>query len=192
MTRLDLDPDLERLGAALRASITLDLARGQQAGAPPTAPARRFGLSRLPPRTLAGGTLGLAGVGAALVLVLSAGGAAAPPAFAITTHSDGSVLVQLNRQEDLGQANQKLAAMGTGEQITLYNSPRPTAGRGPVTCTPWPGAGVPNPPVKLIVDTDGTAGSGQSAENTGSTSDLACIVGPHTYTGPYPGMGSAS
>jgi hypothetical protein len=187
MTRPSLDPDLERLGEALRASVTVDLAREERADATPTAPAGRFGLSRLHPRALAGSTLGLAGVGAALVLVLSAGGAAAPPAFAITKHSDGSVLVQLNRQEDLGQANQKLAAMGTGEQITLYSSPRPTADRGPITCTPWPGAGVPNPPVKVIVDTDGPTGSGQSTGNTGNTSDLACIVGPHTYTGPYPG-----
>ena len=46
------------------------------------------------PRVLAGSTLGLAGVGAALVLAL--GGSAAPPAFAITKQGDGSVLVKLN------------------------------------------------------------------------------------------------
>jgi hypothetical protein len=46
------------------------------------------------PRILAGSTLGLAGVGAALLLALS--GSAASPAFAITKKSDGSVLVKLN------------------------------------------------------------------------------------------------
>ena len=34
MTRLDLDPDLERLGEALRASTTIDLAREERANAP--------------------------------------------------------------------------------------------------------------------------------------------------------------
>jgi hypothetical protein len=179
---MKIETRLEELGDRLERSIAADLRNEQRAA---RAVATRARPTR--PRLLAGGTLGLAGVGAALVLLLSAGGAAAPPAFAITKHTDGSVLVQLNRQEDLGQVNQKLAAMGTGEQITLYDSPRPTADRGPVTCTPWPGAGVPNPPVKVMVGTDGTTGSGPSAGNTGNTSDLACIVGPHTYTGPYPG-----
>ena len=81
------------------------------------------------------------------MLVLGAGGAAAPTqAFAITRHSDGSVLVQLNSQEDLGQANQKLAAMGVNEQITLYPNPNPTAYRGVENCTAAPGASAPNPP----------------------------------------------
>jgi hypothetical protein len=55
-------------------------------------------------RLLAGGTLGLAGVGAALVLIL--GGSAASPAFAITRASDGSVLVSLNyvSGQNLGHA----------------------------------------------------------------------------------------
>lgn len=184
MTHLDLDPDLQRLGEALRASITADLARDPSGAATSTPLQRRSGLSRLHPRALAGGTLGLAGVGAALVLALSAGGAAAPPAFAITQHNDGSVLVTLDRQEDLGQANQKLAAMGIGEQITLYSVPNPAAGSGPITCTPGPGADQPNPSVQVVVNTDPTAGSDQRTDNA---SELECIVGPHTYTGPYPG-----
>ena len=132
------------------------------------------------PRVLAGGTLGLAGVGAALVVALSAGSAAAPPALAITTHDDGSVLVTLNGHEDIGQANQKLAAMGINEQITLYSNPNPTAASGPESCIPGPGAGVPNPPVKLAVNT-GNAG------NTGTTGAVVCVVGPQAYSGPYPG-----
>jgi hypothetical protein len=34
MTRVDLDPDLERLGEALRASATIDLAREERAAGP--------------------------------------------------------------------------------------------------------------------------------------------------------------
>ena len=133
------------------------------------------------PRVLAGSTLGLAGVGAGVVLALSAGGAAAPPsAFAITRHSDGSVLVMLNRQENIGQANQKLTAMGINEQITLYTNPKPTAAGAPESCIPGPGAGAPNPPLKLVVNTN-------NAGNTGTTGAVVCVVGPHTYTGAYRG-----
>jgi hypothetical protein len=125
---------------------------------------------RARPRVLAGTTLGLAGVGAAVVLALS--GSAAPPAFAITKEGDGSVLVQLNygQNENLPQVNRKLTAMGTGEQITIYTAIGPAPVSGPVTCAPAPGASSPSgPPVKVLVGTDGTEaiGPGQSAGNTG-------------------------
>ncbi len=129
------------------------------------------------PRVLAGGSLGLAGIGAGLLLALGAGGAAAPTqAFAITKHSDGSVLVQLNSSEDLGQANQKLAAMGVNEQITLYPNPSPTAYRGVENCTAAPGASAPNPSVKLSVITN-------DADNTGVTGAVTCVVGPRSDSG---------
>jgi hypothetical protein len=192
-----LDPDLERLGDALRASIAIDQARDEQAarstpdGRGRHAGGARIGWSGLHPRALAGGTLGLAGVGAALVLALSAGGATAPPAFAVTKDNDGSVLVQLDRTEDLGQANQKLTKMGIHEQITLYLGPGPAAVGVPVRCTPGPGAGPPNPAVQVVVGTNGS-NSSQSPGDTGEdTSDLTCIVGPHSYTGPYQGTASA-
>ncbi len=182
-----LPPSLQRFGAAYEAAVRAELAPTlAYADRPELGRAGGAGFLRRP-GVLAGGTLGLAGVGAALAIVLGAGGATAPPAFAITKHSDGSVLVQLNRQEDLGQANQKLTAMGTQEQITLYLTPGPAVVSGPVSCTPEPGASSPNPPVKVLVGPAGSS-SGQSAGNTGqSTSHLACIVGPNTYTGPYPG-----
>jgi hypothetical protein len=141
------------------------------------------------PRILAGSTLGLAGVGAALVLALS--GSAATPAFAITREGDGSVLVQLNQNQNLPQVNAKLTAMGTHEQITIYEAAGPAAVSGPVTCTPGPGAGQPNPPVRVLQGTDGTEvnGSGQSAGNTGAgTWHLArCTVAPDSDTGPGTG-----
>jgi hypothetical protein len=183
-----LPPSLQRFGAAydaaVRAELTPTLAHADR-----PKPGRADGARLLRrPRVLAGGTLGLAGVGAVLVIALSAGGATAPPAFAITTHSDGSVLVQLNRREDIAQANQKLIKMGTHEQITLYLQPGPAVTSGPVSCTAAPGAGAPNPPVQVLVGTGGSS-SGQTAGNTGEggSLNLACVVGPDSYSGPDPG-----
>ncbi|HEY1517238.1 MAG TPA: hypothetical protein VGF91_12525 [Solirubrobacteraceae bacterium] len=166
MTRLDFDPDLERLGEALRASTTIDLAREERADAPVATTTRR---ARMRPRVLAGSTLGLVGVGAALVLAL--GGSTAAPAFAITTSSDGSVLVKLNytSNQNLPQVNQKLAAMGTDEQIGIAMATGPATTSGPVTCTPAPGASsTAGPPVKVLVGANGTEviSQGESAGNT--------------------------
>jgi len=137
------------------------------------------------PRLLAGSTLGLASVGAALVLVLGAAGS--PPAYAITTNGNGSVLVTINLGSSLPQANAKLTAMGINEQVTIYMAPGAANVSGPVNCTPGPGAGVPNPPVEVLVGTDGTEviASGQTADNTGmGTWHLArCTVAPDTGTG---------
>jgi hypothetical protein len=141
------------------------------------------------PRLLAAGTLGLAGMGTALLLALSVGGA--PPAYAVTTNSDGSVTVQINETSALPQANAKLTAMGIHEQVTIYMAAGPAAVSGPVTCTPGPGTGSPRPPVKVIVGTDGTEtiSPGQVAGNTGEgTFHLArCTVAPDTGTGPGAG-----
>ena len=164
MTRLDFDPELERLGDALHAGTTIDLAREHEA-----ASAHRPELHRVrPPRSriLAGSTLGLAGVGAALVLAVS--GSAAPPAFAVTKSDNGSVLVNLNYNinQNLPEVNRKLAELGTGEQITIDMASGPAAVSGAVACTPAPG--VSGPPVKVLVGKDGTEtiGPGQSAGNT--------------------------
>ena len=118
-------------------------------------------------RVLAGGSLGLAGVAAALVVALS--GSAAPPAFAITRTSDGSVLVKINRLASLPDANHKLTAMGIHEQVTIYMATGPAAVRGPVTCTPAPGANLSGPPLNVLVGKDGTQDirPGQTAGNTG-------------------------
>jgi hypothetical protein len=171
---MKIDTQLEELGDRLERSAAADLRSERRASGAVTMWARRRR-----PRLLAGSSLGLAGIGAAVLVALS-GTAATSPAFAITRHDDGSVLVVLSRQEDIGQANQKLAAMGIGEQITLYLNPTPTAAAAPEDCVPGPGAGVPNPPIRVVVNTD-------NADNTGTTGAVACVVGPHTYSGPYPG-----
>jgi hypothetical protein len=164
MTRLDFDPDLERLGEALRASTAIDLAREERAARPSGTPWRARLLRR--PRVLAGGTLGLVGIGAALVLLLG-GTAATTPAFAITTNSDGSVLVHLNINSALPQVNAKLAALGTHEQIGIDMASGPAAVSGPVTCAPHPG--VTGPTVKVLDGPNGTEviSPGQTGDNTG-------------------------
>jgi hypothetical protein len=172
MTLLDLDPDLERLGEALRASTAIDLAREERAARAnggvhsDAAFAARPSRTRRRPRILAGGTLGLAGVGAALVLALS--GSAAAPAFAVTRSSDGSVLVQLDyvTGQNLPQVNQKLAAMGTHEQIGIQMAPGAASTSGPVACNHAPG--VSGPTIKVLVGTNGTEviAPGQTAGNT--------------------------
>jgi len=139
------------------------------------------------PRFLAGSALGLAGAGTALVLALGGG----TPAYAITTNSDGSVTVQINDATSLPQANAKLTTMGIDEQVTIYMASGPAVVNGPVVCTPGPGAGLPGPPVKVLVGTDGTEviQAGQTGDNTGvGTWHLArCTVAPSNDTGPGTG-----
>jgi hypothetical protein len=141
--------------------------------------------TRARPRLLAGSTLGLAGVGAVLVLALSAGGAAAPPAFAITRSGDGSVTVQINRVSSLVNANRKLVALGVHEQIGIAMAPGAASESGPVDCTLAPGvSNLPGPPLKVLVGTDGT--DVIAAGNTGAgTWHLASC-------GVYPGNTSLS
>ena len=195
MKRLDFDPDLERLGEALRASTASDLAREEPAARPTGAgrgrPANavlgtRARRTRPRPRVLAGSTLGLAGIGAALALALT--GSAAPPAFAITRNDDGSVLVNLNIASSLPDVNHKLTAMGVHEQISISMASGAAAVRGAVNCTPAPGvSNLPGPPVKVLVGTDGTEviSAGQTAGNTGEgTWHLAsCLVSGDTGSG---------
>jgi hypothetical protein len=140
------------------------------------------------PRILAGSTLGLAGVGAALVLAL--GGSAAPPAFAITKQGDGSVLVKLNyiKNLNLGQLEQRLKELGTHEQVTIYMASGAASVSGPVTCGRATGADSPSgPQVKVLVGSNGTEviGQGQSAGNTaeGSFHMDHCVVTSDTASG---------
>jgi hypothetical protein len=170
---MSIDTRLEELGDRLERATAAQLRSEERTSGTVTTRARRKRS-----RYLASSSLGLAGVGAAVLIALS-GTSATTPAFAITRHDNGTILVQLNRQEDIAQANQKLAAMGINEQITLYMNPNPTTATGADTCTPGPGAGTPDPPISVVVNTD-------NADNTGTTGAVACVVGPHTYSGPYP------
>jgi hypothetical protein len=164
-----IPPSLERFGLELNHAAHRELSTHSEA-------VRK----RIPrPRLLAGGTLGLAGVGAALVLIFG-GTAATSPAFAITTSNDGSVLVHLNINSSLPQVNAKLASMGTHEQIGIAMAPGPAAVSGPVTCAPRPG--VSGPTVRVLDGPNGTEviSPGQTGDNTGvGTWHLAsCSVYP--------------
>lgn len=139
------------------------------------APAQR---RRVRPRMFAGSTLGLAAVGAALLMVL--GGSAAPAAFAITREGDGSVLVKLNYAGGLAGANRQLAAMGIHEEIGIDMAAGPATVSGPVTCTQ--AKSVAGPQVKVLDGTNGTEviAAGQSAGNTaeGTFHLVSCTVYP--------------
>jgi hypothetical protein len=192
MTRLDFDPDLERLGEALRASTTIDLAREERAARPTRARAgaRR---PRPRPRVLAGGTLGLAGVAAAALLAFS-GTAATSPAYAITQKSDGTVFVKINfwGRQTLIAADTKLIAR-FHETALINTAPGPATVQGPVKCTPTPDryvSGDPTPsgpPVKILLGTDGT-GVIPSGDTGAGTVHLASCA---TYVS-YPNSNSGS
>jgi hypothetical protein len=145
------------------------------------------------PRVLAGSTLGLAGAGAALVLALSA--ASSAPAFAVTTNHDGSVLVSVSQTQDIVQANAKLASMGIHEGLTVFIGRGPAPAKGPVTCTPAPGASsLPGPALRVLLGKDGTEviAPGTTGDNTGEgTYHLrACFVTSDTGNTGNTGSGS--
>lgn len=97
-----LPPSLNRFAAELEQAIRLELAPRRD---------RRFGrVLRSRPRLLLGTTVGAAGTGAVLALVLSAAGSA--PAFAVTRDSNGLVDVTLSDLSDLPALNQELAQDG--------------------------------------------------------------------------------
>jgi hypothetical protein len=150
-------------------------------------------------RVFAGGTLGVAAVAAGLLLAL--GGSTAPPAFAITTNSDGTVVVQLANVEAIPAAENKLAAMGIDEWFEDEIAPGAATVAGPVDCT------IPNaaqarsirdathrsasgltttPAVKLLLGTNGT--STVPAGNTGA--GPWHLVGCYLYAGSFPGTGN--
>jgi hypothetical protein len=94
-------------------------------------------------RTLASSTLGLAGLGAVLVLVLGTG--ATSPAFAVTRNHNGTVTVSIKRASGIVGANAKLRQLGINArvlaQVPVGCSPStPMAGRSP----PTPSGGIAN------------------------------------------------
>jgi hypothetical protein len=140
-------------------------------------------LSRLHPRALAGSTLGLAGIGAALVIAL--GGSTAAPAFAVTTTANG-VQVELNyvSGQNINQAEAKLASMGIHEVVSVQMARGAATTGGAVSCTQESGA---NTPVQVLVGSDGTEtiGAGQSGGNTaeGSFHAVSCTASSDTGAG---------
>lgn len=131
------------------------------------------------PRVLAGSTLGLAGVGAALGVALTAG--ASTPAFAVTKTGDDSVLVTISQTQALPQANAKLTAMGIHEQIVIDMASGAAAVSGAVTCTPAPG--VSGPQVKVLIASNGTEVINSGNTGAGTWHLAACHVTGDTGSG---------
>jgi F0F1-type ATP synthase membrane subunit c/vacuolar-type H+-ATPase subunit K len=67
------------------------------------------------PRVLAGAAVGLAGVGAAVAIVL--GAASTAPAFAVTPNHDGTIQVRIFRSAGIPGANARLSAMGIRARV---------------------------------------------------------------------------
>jgi hypothetical protein len=98
----DLPGSLNRFAAELEFAIRRELG--------PRRDHRLVRLFRARPRLLAGTTIGAAGTGAVLAIVLSAAGSS--PAFAVTRNSDGSYSVTLRSLSAIPAANRTLAKMG--------------------------------------------------------------------------------
>jgi hypothetical protein len=73
---------------------------------------------RLP--VIAGASLGVAGASAAAVIVL--GAASSPPAFAVTSHPDGTVSVVIRRIDGIRGANRRLAQLGIRVRAVQVNA----------------------------------------------------------------------
>jgi hypothetical protein len=70
------------------------------------------------PRLVAATSLGLAGVGAAVALVL--GASATAPAFAVTRNNDGTVTISINRASGIAGANSRLRQLGIRAQVMQH------------------------------------------------------------------------
>jgi hypothetical protein len=146
---------------------------------------------RLSPRVLAGSTLALAGIGAAVTLGLTATGSTSAPttattaAYTITESSSGSVLVTISRSQSIVQANQKLADMGIDERVIIQTGSGAAPVSGPVACAPAPG--VSGPPVKVLLGTNGTEviqpGTTELNTGVGSWHLASCQLSSHTGSG---------
>jgi hypothetical protein len=166
---------------------------------------RHRGHRRIAPRVLAGSTLGLAGVGVAIVLAL--GGSTASPAFAITRSNDGSVLVHLNNVEAVPAAEHELAAMGLNEWFEAGLVAGTASGNGTVICTiptaaqaasesdathrTSSGVAAGGPTVKVLLGTNGTqtlpAGQAGPTQPNGGPMHLGnCYL----YSGTFPRDGN--
>lgn len=176
-----IPPSLDRFGDQLADAAHRELST-------PSEPMRvRIGRSR--PRLLAGSTLGLAGIGAALVIAF--GGSTAAPALAVTHEADGSVLVTVNvsqtTQPWVEAADQKLAAMGYDESIMVDTQPGAASTPGAVSCTAMGGVDTPSgPPVKVLLGTDGTGVVPSGVTGAGTVH----LAGCSSFKTPVPGGGN--
>ena len=121
------------------------------------------------PRMLAGGTLGLAGIGAGLVLALSGGAASAQTTKAVHHTSANAVTVEIDSGATYASANKLLAAQDN-ENVSIDMAQGAATTQGAVACTPRIGLGAPKgPAVSVLIGRNGTEYPQQSMPNTGAT-----------------------
>ena len=134
-------------------------------------------LLRVRPRLLAGTTIGAAGTGAVLAIVLSAAGSS--PAFAVTRNRDDSYSVTLRSLSAIPAANRKLSQMGLHAVLVQAAADCHT----PQTVqVPAQQAPIPSPPSNTVVrvcsspplpggnsGNSGTSGSGNSGDSGGNS-----------------------
>ena len=165
-------------------------------------------------RVLASSTLGLAGLGAVLALVL--GTDATSPAFAVTRNHDGTVTVSIKRSSGIAGANAELHQLGINARVLAQvpvgcSTSTPMAGPG----APAPSGGIANarwtinpsqvpagqtlvltaPPAGTSDITTSTSGDGGTSGNGGSGGQvLDCpirsVSKPAPSTKPAPGAGN--
>ncbi len=152
---------------------------------------RKVPWTRARPRVFAGSTLGLAGIGAALLLAL--GGSAAPPAYAITQKADGTVFVQINfagRQTLLAADGMLVAKYHETALINIASGPATV--EGPVSCAPTPDPAAPGDPspsgpaVTILLGQNGTATIPSGDTGAGTVHLTSCqtyVSYPHSNTG---------
>jgi hypothetical protein len=139
------------------------------------------------PRVLAGGTLAVGAVAAAVTVGLTSTGSTSADgtrvvtdAYTITQNSNGSVLVQINNKESIIAANAKLNAM-IKEEVVVRTASGPASVKGAVTCTPGE-TGMQGPQVKVLLGTDGTQvippGTTGDSTGVGTWHLTACSVYP--------------
>jgi hypothetical protein len=180
-----IPPSLERFGDDLDRAAHRELATD-------SAPARARASFLRRPRVLAGSSLGLAGVGAAVLLALS-GTAATSPAFAITQKSDGTVFVKVNfgGRNTLQAAATKLVD-DYHETVMINTAPGQATNPAPIDCVPTadkyaPGDPTPSGPrVKLLIGKDNTFVIPSGDTGAGTLHLVSCqtyVSYPHSSTG---------
>jgi hypothetical protein len=184
----NLPPSLNRFAAELEPAIRRELG--------PRRDHHLVRLLRARPRLLAGTTIGAAGTGAVLAIVLNAAGSS--PAFAVTRNRDDSYSVTLRSLSAIPAANRKLSQMGLHAvlvqaaadchtpqtvQIPAQQAPIPSPPSNTVVHTiPAQQAPIPSPSSNTAVrvcrspplpggnsGNSGTSDSGNSADSGGSS-----------------------
>lgn len=145
-------------------------------------------------RVLAGGTLGLAGLGTVLGFVLGSGATA--PAFAVTRNDNGTVTVSIKRSSGIPGANTRLHQLGINARVLARlpvgcSSSTPIAGRR----APAPSGGIANArwtinPSQvpagqtLALTPPPTGNSGTSGSNGSSGQVWTCPIWSQSKIGP--------